>query len=75
MLSSRTCITPVKNLRVSEIFYLSIKAWEEKSRKTSGTRVERSFCNNVTLTLLEGNLTRRFLTGVMHVQLDNTKQN
>ena len=33
----------------------------------------RSFCNNVTSTLFQGNLTG-FLRSVMHVQLDNTKQ-
>ena len=40
--------------------------------------IGNKFLQTVTLTLFEGNLTfdtRRFLKGVMHVQLDNTKQN
>ena len=36
----------------------------------------KKFFNNVTLTLFEGILlTHGFLTGLMHVLLDNTKQN
>jgi len=44
-------------------------------KKVISSLSARSFCN-VILTLFEGNpTTRRFLTDVMHVKLDNTKHN
>ena len=63
-------------LTAADLLHLTSLGRLFSCKKIISSLSARSFCNNVILTLFDGNPTyARFLTDIMHVQLDNTKHN